>query len=276
MGVKNGIHRILKKMKKVVKEPVYIPVLEGKILSGKTVLITGATGGIGRAIAKRCVENGAVVIIAGRSQEKVSIIVNSLNNTVPFIVDIQDTERMKQAFLELVEDKKLKIDTLINCAGLQAGGIFGNTNLVGFDKTINTNLKGTYFLSQIFSNYLIENDIKGNILNISSVSGCRPAISPYMVSKWGITGLTEGMAKKLIKYGIVVNGIAPGPVATEMIGLDGSNLDYDNAPAGRYSDPIEIANLAVFMISSMGRMIVGDTVYISGGCGNLTFDDIEY
>ena len=269
MGVKNGIHRILKKMKKVVKEPVYIPVLEGKMLSGKTVLITGATGGIGRAIAKRCVENGAVVIIAGRSQEKVSIIVNSLNNTVPFIVDIQ-------AFLELVEDKKLKIDTLINCAGLQAGGIFGNTDLVGFDKTINTNLKGTYFLSQIFSNYLIENDIKGNILNISSVSGCRPAISPYMVSKWGITGLTEGMAKKLIKYGIVVNGIAPGPVATEMIGLDGSNLDYDNAPAGRYSDPIEIANLAVFMISSMGRMIVGDTVYISGGCGNLTFDDIEY
>ena len=276
MGVKNGIHRILKKMKKVVKEPVYIPVLEGKILSGKTVLITGATGGIGRAIAKRCVENGAVVIIAGRSQEKVSIIVNSLNNTVPFIVDIQDTERMKQAFLGLVEDKKLKIDTLINCAGLQAGGIFGNTDLVGFDKTINTNLKGTYFLSQIFSNYLIENDIKGNILNISSVSGCRPAISPYMVSKWGITGLTDGMAKKLIKYGIVVNGIAPGPVATEMIGLDGSNLDYDNAPAGRYSDPIEIANLAVFMISSMGRMIVGDTVYISGGCGNLTFDDIEY
>lgn len=276
MEVKNGIHRILKKIKKVVKEPVYIPVLEGKILSGKTVLITGATGGIGRTIAKRCVENGAVVIIAGRSQEKVSTIVDSLNNTVPFVVDIQNTERMKKAFLELVEGKKLKIDTLINCAGLQAGGIFGNTDLAEFDKTINTNLKGTYFLSQIFSNYLIENDIKGNILNISSVSGCRPAISPYMVSKWGITGLTEGMAKKLIKYGIVVNGIAPGPVATEMIGLDGSNLDYDNAPAGRYSDPVEIANLAVFMISSMGRMIVGDTVYISGGCGNLTFDDIEY
>ena len=97
-----------------------------------------------------------------------------------------------------------------------------------------------------------------------------------MVSKWGVTGLTEGMAKKLIKYGIVVNGIAPGPVATEMLGLDGLNLDYDNAPAGRYSDPVEIANLAVFMISGMGRMIVGDTVYVSGGCGNLTFDDIEY
>lgn len=276
MGMKNGIQKILDKLKKVVKEPVYIPVLYGKILEGKTVLITGATGGIGMAIAKRCAENGAMVIIAGRNQNKISRVVNSLNNAVPFVMDIQNIEDMKQAFFDLVEDKKLKIDTLINCAGLQAGGVFGSTDLIGFDKTLNTNLKGTYFLSQIFSNYLIENKIKGNILNISSVSGCRPAISPYMVSKWGITGLTEGMAKKLIKYGIVVNGIAPGPVATVMIGLDGSNLDYDRAPAGRYSDPIEIANLAVFMVSSMGRMIVGDTVYISGGCGNLTFDDIEY
>lgn len=185
MGMKKELHRILKKMKKVVKEPVYIPVFEGEILIGKTVLVTGATGGIGKAIAKRCVENGAVVIIAGRSQEKVSAIVGSLNNTIPFIVDIQNTEKMKQDFLELVEKQKLKIDTLINCAGLQAGGIFGNTDLAGFDKTINTNLKGTYFFSEIFSNYLIDNDIKGNILNISSVSGCRPAISPYMVSKWG-------------------------------------------------------------------------------------------
>lgn len=276
MRVKKEIHKILNKLKRVVKEPVYIPVLDGKILEGKTVLITGATGGIGMAIAKRCAENSAVVIIAGRNQNKISKVVNSLNNAVPFVMDIQNIENMKQAFLDLVEDKKLKIDTLINCAGLQAGGVFGSTDSMGFDKTLNTNLKGTYFLSQIFSNYLIENNIKGNILNISSVSGCRPAISPYMVSKWGITGLTAGMAKKLIKYGIVVNGIAPGPVATGMMGLDGLNLDYDKAPAGRYSDPIEIANLAVFMVSSMGRMIVGDTVYISGGCGNLTFDDIEY
>lgn len=128
----------------------------------------------------------------------------------------------------------------------------------------------------MFSKYLIERKIQGNILNISSVSGIRPAINPYMLSKRAIIGLTEGMAKKLIKYGIVVNGIAPGPVSTGMLNLDGSDLSNNNAPSGRYSEPVEVANLAVFLISDMARNIVGDTVYITGGCGNLTVDDIQY
>lgn len=273
MGIKSKAKKILSKLKKVVKEPVYIPVMSGELLKGRTILVTGGTGGIGVAIAKGCIENGATVIIAGRNQEKLSKAGQQLN-AIPFALDIQDVPRMQSAFSSLIQ--KYKIDTLINNAGLQAGAQLGNTKEEDFDKTLSTNLKGTYFLSQIFSNYLIENGIKGNILNISSVSGYRPAVSPYMVSKWGITGLTEGMAKKLIKHGIVVNGIAPGPVATEMLGLDGKDLNYDKAPSGRYTDPVEIANLAVFLISDMGRMVVGDTVKISGGCGNLTFDDIGY
>ena len=271
--MKNKIKKILSRFKKVVKEPVYIPVMSGELLKGKTVLITGGSGGIGTAIARRCKENGATVIIAGRNQEKLSLAAKEID-AIPFVLDIQNVSGMESAFSNLVE--KYRIDTLINNAGLQAGAQLGKTTEEDFDKTLSTNLKGTYFLSQIFSNYLIHNEIKGNILNVSSVSVHRPAISPYMVSKWGITGLTEGMAKKLIKHGIVVNGIAPGPVATEMLGLDGKNLNYDRAPAGRYSDPVEIANLAVFLISDMGRMIVGDTVYITGGCGNLTFDDVGY
>lgn len=273
MGINSKAKKILSKFKKVIKEPVYIPVMSGELLKDRTILVTGGTGGIGMAIAKRCVENGATVIIVGRNQEKLNKAKQQMN-VIPFVLDIQDVAGMQAAFLGLVQ--QFKIDTLINNAGLQAGAQLGNTKEEDFDKTLSTNLKGTYFLSQIFSNYLIENGIKGNILNISSVSGYRPAVSPYMVSKWGITGLTEGMAKKLIKHGIVVNGIAPGPVATEMLGLDGKDLNYDKAPAGRYSDPVEIANLAVFLISDMGRMIVGDTVKITGGCGNLTFDDVGY
>lgn len=273
MGMKSKLKRMLGGLKKTVKEPVYIPILSGKILEGKTVLITGGTGGIGMAIAKRCVENGARVIIAGRNPDKLEKVLTKID-AIPFVLDIQDVVNMKSALNKLTE--QCKIDALINNAGLQAGSSFGSTEEIDFDKILGTNLKGTYFFSQVFSNYLIKNGIKGNILNISSASGNRPAISPYMVSKWGIMGLTEGMAKRLIRYGIVVNGIAPGPVATEMLGLDGKDLNYEKAPSGRYADPIEIANLAVFMISDMGRMIVGDTVYISGGCGNLTFDDISY
>lgn len=273
MGIKAKIKKGLGKFKKIVKEPVYVPTLGGELLKGRTVLITGGTGGIGTAIAKRCIDNGAEVIIAGRNLKKLTDISVKIG-AIPFELDIQNVKQMEEVMSSLVQNHR--IDILINNAGLQAGAVLGNTSVEDFDRTLSTNLKGTYFLSQVFSNYLTKNGIEGNILNISSVSGHRPAISPYMVSKWGITGLTEGMAKKLIKHGIVVNGIAPGPVATEMLGVDGKDLNYDNAPAGRYSDPVEIANLAVFLVSGMGRMIIGDTVYITGGCGTLTFDDIGY
>lgn len=273
MGLKRKIKSLFLKFQKTVKEPVYIPVMCGNILNGKTILITGGTGGIGKAIAESCVKNGAKVIIAARNIDKLQGIAQELN-AIPYELDISNVNEMKDALIQLMKEQKINV--LINCAGIHSGDIFLYTAEKDFDNTIEVNLKGTYFLSQVFSNYLISEGIGGNILNISSVSGMRPAISPYMVSKWGVQGLTQGMAKKLIKYGIVVNAIAPGPVATEMLKLDGSNLNYAGSPAGRYLDPAEIANLAVFMISDMGRMIVGDTVYATGGCGNLTYDDIAY
>lgn len=263
----------LKKSKKTIKEPVYIPLLKGELLAGKTVLITGGTGGIGTAIAKRCLENGAKVIVGARNAEKLEKISNEINVST-CVIDIQNIKDMKASLAGLTKD--YKIDILINNAGVHMGTTIGSTKEDDFDKTLDINLKGTYFISQEFSNYLITNGIKGNILNISSVSGYRPAISPYMISKWGVNGLTQGLAKKLIKHDIVVNGIAPGPVATEMLKLDGSDLNYENSPSCRYVDPVEVANLAVFMISDMGRMIVGDTIYLTGGCGNLTYDDINY
>lgn len=285
MGIKSKIEKFLNKFCKVVKQPVYIPVLQGDLLKNKTVLITGGSGGIGREITLRCIQNGASVIVAGRNENKLKVTVNRIKSeikfdtqkVIPFVFDMQNVGEMKTKLYSLIKEFNIeRIDVLVNNAGLSAGNSVGNTSEADFDKTLDTNLKGTYFLSQVVSNYMVENHIKGNILNVSSVSGIRPAITPYMVSKWGITGLTEGLAKKLIKYEIVVNGIAPGPTVTEMLGLDGNDLNYEKAPAGRYSSPGEIANLAIFLISDMGRMIVGDTVYITGGCGNLTVDDINY
>lgn len=142
---------------------------------------------------------------------------------------------------------------------------------------MNCNLKGTYFLSKLFVKYMKENKIKGNIINIGSSSGNRPATSPYAISKWGIKGLTIGMAKKYIDMGITVNAIAPGPTATRMIrderDEDISKLQY---PMDRLVTPEEVANLAVFLVSDMGRMIVGQTIYMSSGLGIITVDDIDY
>ena len=90
-------------------------------------------------------------------------------------------------------------------------------------------------------------------------------------------GYTLGLAKTLIKHGIVVNGLAPGPTATPMlIKNENPNLSLPNNPSGRYALPEEIANMAVVLTSGIGRMIVGDIVYITGGAGVITFDDINY
>lgn len=285
MGMKSILKKIASNVRREVKTPVYIPVSYGNILIGKTVLITGGYGGIGYAIAKVCIRNGASVILAGRDEKKLKVTIDEIGKErrldtqqiIPLTIDVQNVDAIKAKIEDIscVTPQK-RIDILINNAGVSAGCPIGKTAEEDYDKVLDTNMKGTYFMAQEFANYLIEHRINGNILNISSVSGIRPAITPYMLSKWGIIGLTEGLAKKLIKYGIVVNGIAPGPTATDMLNKDGSDLMYNRSPAQRYADPMEIANLAVFLISDMGRMIVGDTVYITGGCGNLTVDDITY
>ena len=142
---------------------------------------------------------------------------------------------------------------------------------------MDTNLKGTFFLSQLFGKYLVKNKIKGNILNIASASSLRPADSAYTLSKWGLRGLTLGLAKSLSKYGITVNGIAPGPTATPMmLKNEQSNMYLKRIPLGRYIMPEEIANMAVILTSNFGKSIIGDIIYMTGGAGNLTYDDVQY
>ena len=121
-----------------------------------------------------------------------------------------------------------------------------------------------------------ENHIKGNILNIASTGSFRPADTAYRISKWGLRGLTLGMAKSLIKHGIVVNGIAPGPTATSMLSASNEDISWVRNPSGRMATVEEIAELAKFMVSGSGRMIVGEIVSLSGGAGVLTFDDVDY
>lgn len=145
-----------------------------------------------------------------------------------------------------------------------------------YDAVLDTNLKGTFFLSQFVGKYMKENNIKGNILNIASSSSLRPAVSAYTLSKWGVRGLTLGLAKALAPYGITVNGLAPGPTATPMLMKDTSNITNNRIPLGRYVKPEEIANMAVFLVSEMGRSIIGDIVYMTGGAGVVTYEDMGY
>lgn len=128
----------------------------------------------------------------------------------------------------------------------------------------------------MFSKYMIANNIKGNILNIASSSSLRPAVSAYTISKWGIRALTMGLARSLAPHGITVNGIAPGQTATPMLHKDSENLINNTCPFGRWILPEEIANGAVFLVSNMGRAVVGDILYMTGGSALLSYEDMNY
>lgn len=281
----NIIKLILKKFIKVKKEKVLIPCLEGHFLENRCAFITGGSSGIGFSIAESFLKNGATVIITGRNIEKLEQAKIKLisecrcDETKIFTgyLDITEISSLEKNVLNIVKKTGKKVDIFVNNAGINVGISFPNTTEIDYDKVLNTNLKGMYFMSQVIVNYMITNKIKGNILNVTSSSALRPAISPYIVSKWGENGLTLGMAKKYLSYGIIVNGIAPGSTATPMIkkdDLDDLNCDYTLTK--RYLAPEEIGNIATILVSDMGKMIIGETIYITGGAGVLTFDDMKY
>ena len=253
-----------------------------EMLKGRTALITGATSGIGFEIAKSYLEAGAKVIITGRDKDRIqhacSLLKSIHQNYIVHGIQMNncDVPIFKEKLEEMLRWKDInQIDILVNNAGV-LGGDIRDTTETEYDNIVNTNLKGVFFLSQMIGHYYKEQHIEGNILNIASSSSLRPVASAYTITKWGIRGLTLGLAKILTPYGIIVNGIAPGPTATRMIFKE-SNTDiaFKN-PIGRCAMPEEIANMAVFLVSNMGRSIVGDIIYMTGGSGLITLDDVNY
>ena len=253
-----------------------------ELLIGRTALITGGAGGIGYAISKAFLTAGASVVITGRNKEKIDVACSSLsqetgtNAIYGILMDNTDVPSFQSKF-ESIINLAGPIDILVNNAGILGGNI-NNSTEEEFDKVLQTNLTGVFFLSQLVGRYFKRNNIHGNILNVASSSSLRPATSAYAISKWGIRGLTLGLARVLAPYDIVVNGIAPGPTATPMLMRNGVQDDIvlRKSLAGRYATPEEIANMSVVLVSNMSRMVIGDIVYMTGGAGLLTNDDINY
>ena len=188
------------------------------------------------------------------------------------VIDVTDVDSMPEKVRLAVNMSSTgKIDILVNSAGLVSYSDFYHMTEQEYDSIMDVNAKGTYFMSQAIGKMMIEKKIKGHILNVTSSSALRPAWTPYQMSKWAVRGLTLGLADALLPYGIIVNAIAPGPVATPMLGkFEGDSIYSDKFPSGRYAMPEEIAQLAVFMVSDMGNLIVGDTFYMTGGSGTIT------
>ena len=283
--IKRGLKFILHGVpeRKVYAQVSYLA--PNEMLKGRTALITGGTSGIGYEVAKAYINAGARVVITGRNEEKIKRACKAINDEVVYKNQIygivMDNTNVKAMPMKLQEIENListggNIDILVNNAGVVGGEVKNCTEEL-YDTILDTNLKGTFFLSQLVARYFVDNGIEGNILMMGSSSSLRPATSAYTITKNGLYGFTKGLAKVLAPHGITVNGLAPGPTATPMTMPNGvrDEISFPN-PLGRYVMPGEIANMAVFLVSNMGRSIIGDMVFMTGGSGIVTFDDVKY
>lgn len=284
MNIKSILKRVLKAIQPTTVVTANVQVLQpSDYLKGRVALVTGGTSGIGYAIAKAYLNAGANVIITGRTEERLVKACESLTFSIEMggkcnflVLDNQDIESIPDKIKEAVSLFG-RIDILVNNAGV-LGAYISNATEVDYDAVLDTNLKGVFFLSKEIGHYFKNNNLKGNILNIASSSSVRPAASAYTISKWGIRGLTIGLAKILAPYGITVNGLAPGQTATPMLrsNSETDNIAAPSTPIGRFALPEEIANMAVILVSDMGRLIMGDIVYMTGGAGILSNDDMTW
>ncbi len=273
MSFVRKIYRRLKKLFVYEKKiPVVVPVYKGDLLNGHSAFISGGSGGIGYQIAKQFIDNNCNVVISGTNEEKLKKISNDLGDKCSYLVlDITNIMEMHKSITKLLENTR--IDICVNAAGVHGPANFWEITESDYDSVMSINVKGMFFLSQLFASYMKENKIKGHILNISSASALKPGKTPYEISKNAVKALTLGMADECIKYGIVVNCLAPGPTATPMLKLNkDSGLNWNGNPSGRVATPEEIANWAVFLVSSLGDYVVGDSVYVTGGSGTICID----
>ena len=279
MSVKKRIKQILRTLAMIANEQKVVavprPIHTDKLLEGKVALITGGSSGIGFAMAQSFVRSGCKVIIAGTSENKLKECCEKIGEgSIAYVtIDVTDVSSMlSKVCCAAKMFPENRIDILVNSAGVANHLDFLHVTEEEYDGIMDVNAKGTFFMSQAVAHYMIENRIKGHILNVSSSSALRPAWTPYQMSKWTVRGLTMGLSDTLLPYGIIVNAIGPGPVATPMTGKTAQGNLYDATnPSGRCALPEEIAALATFMVSDMGDLIVGDTFYMTGGGGTITY-----
>ena len=238
----------------------------------RRALVTGASRGIGYAIAKKLSQNDCAVVITGRNISTLECVAHELGkNVFPMVWDAAEfnktDEKIKEAAAILGG-----LDIVVNNAGIFAQrsewdkNSLLETTVKEWQDVINVNSSAVFFTMQAAVNYMLKNNIPGNILNITSVAGEEPVYGAYGGSKILTTSLTRGWGKMFAADGITINGIAPGPVATEMNNWhEGDSMKHDRIPYGRFATIDEIADLAAYLLSEKAKMICGETVIIDGG-----------
>lgn len=237
-------------------------------LEGKKALVTGTARGIGRAIALAFAKEGADVAITARDMallRPLAVEIQALGRKAHCMVwDVTDTPSIEARIAE-ARDALGGLDILVNNAGVVGlpQGYPNPTPEAAYDYVMDINLKALYLVCQSVVT-LMQAQKGGIIINLASDAGLRGAPNPYCISKWGVIGYTRGLSQRVARDGIRVNAIAPGPVATRMMGCpDGEPKESASLPMGRYARPEEVAAVAVFLASDDARAVHGQSIALN-------------
>ena len=240
-------------------------------LKGKTALVTGATGGIGGAIARALHAQGAAVAISGRQVDKLEAIAADLKERVHICpCDLADKEQVSK-LVDAAIAKLGRVDILVNNAGLTKDNLFMVMKDEQWDDVIAVNLTSTFMLMRAAARAMMRTKSGyGRIINISSISGIigNPGQGNYAASKAGMIGMTKSLAREVASRGITANCIAPGFIKTAM--TDALNEKQmagirDAIPAQSFGSPQDIAGAAVYLASEEARYMTGQTLHVNGG-----------
>lgn len=248
-------------------------ILDDFSLKDKVAIVTGASRGMGQAMAEGLAEAGADIVGVARSdQSETRGKVEKFGRKYLGIkMNISEFEKLPEIIDKAVSNFG-HVDILVNNAGIIKRAEFSKYPVEYWDEVMDVNLKAMFILSKLFANWLVESKRKGKIINIASMLSFQGGIytTAYTVSKHGVAGLTKVMANELAKYGINVNAIAPGYIATD----NTKPLREDpkrNAeilsriPIGRWGEPQDLKGTVVFLASEASNYITGAILNVDGG-----------
>ncbi len=242
-------------------------------LDGKVALVTGASRGIGRAVAIRLAKSGAKIAVnyAGNqaaAEEVKQIIEQNGGEAILVQADISNAESV-DAMVAAVMEAFGRIDILVNNAGITRDTLLMRMKEADWNAVIQTNLTGVFYVTKAVSKIMMKQR-SGKIVNMSSVVGLmgNAGQANYAAAKAGVIGFTKSMAKELAARNITVNAIAPGFIATDMTAVLSDKVKEDLAtkiPMGRLGEADDIANAVLFLVSDSASYITGQTLNVDGG-----------
>lgn len=238
-------------------------------LNGKTALVTGATGGIGGAIAKALHAQGASVGISGRNEGKLNELKAALGERVHVLPADLSTKEGVEGLVTAAEAAMGQIDILVNNAGLTRDGLSMRMKDDDWQQVIDVNMSATFKLAQAVQRGMMKRR-HGRIINIASVVGVtgNPGQCNYVASKAGMIGWSKAMAAEIASRGITVNCVAPGFIATamtEVLNDDQKATINAKIPAGKMGSSEDIAAAVAFLASDEAGYVTGSTIHVNGG-----------